>query len=264
MIYVVLFFLGSLIGSFCNVLIYRIPRGESIIQGRSHCVHCNRRINWYDLAPIVSFLILQRSCRLCGRTISWQYPIIECVSGVLLVLCYIFFGHYDTAAWLLLFGIIELFLVLAVIDAQHFLLPDALLLSLLILALAYRLYITTSISVLGYQHGRLLHDTLWALGIFVVLGGLWFLSNGRLFGFGDVKLMSIVGFFFGIISSSLIFYGAICSAALVGIALIIMKRATMKTPFPFGSYIAFTTLVYLFFGMPVLRFSTMLWQSLVH
>ena len=112
-----LFILGLLVGSFLNVLMYRLPRGEQFVAGHSRCPHCGHELAWYDLLPVISYLMLRARCRYCHARISVQYPIIELVSGLFFVL-----GHSVVAIIFL-----EVFLVIAVIDYQHLIIPDSLL-----------------------------------------------------------------------------------------------------------------------------------------
>lgn len=86
------FFYGISIGSFLNVVIYRIPLGKSVSKGRSYCPICGTSLKWYDLVPIISYLTLRGKCRYCGATISKQYPIVESITGFGFVLLYLYFG----------------------------------------------------------------------------------------------------------------------------------------------------------------------------
>jgi len=89
-LYVIIFIVGTIIGSFLNVVIDRIPRGESIIKTRSHCEHCRRKLVWYDLIPIISFILLNGKCRYCKRPISLYYPLVEAITGLFFTVIIIF------------------------------------------------------------------------------------------------------------------------------------------------------------------------------
>lgn len=185
-VYLTIFAFGIVIGSFLNVCIYRIPKGETIVTTPSHCMACGYHLKWYDLIPIFSWLFLGGKCRKCGAKISVQYPLIECCNGILYVLI---FSMKDFA---LLDGILacllaSALLVLAVIDARTFEIP---------------LGINIFILVLGVLHmgSDLSHWQQYIIGFFavsLVLELIVRLSHGKAMGGGDVKLMAAAGLFLG-------------------------------------------------------------------
>lgn len=114
LLFMIVFIYGIVIGSFLNVCIYRIPNGSSIVFGHSHCMKCNKKIKWYDLIPVFSFLLLRGRCRYCKAKISIQYPIIELLNGILYILVFYILGW----SWIsvLYSFIVSALIVLSVID----------------------------------------------------------------------------------------------------------------------------------------------------
>ena len=185
-IYIFIFLLGITVGSFLNVCILRIPAGESIVTGPSHCMTCGKRLNWWELIPLFSWLALRGRCSGCSSPISPQYPLIEAANGVLWVLVYHRFGFTpDTVLACLLVSVL---LVASVIDARTREIPPG---------------TTIFVAVLGLLR-TLLHPADWLshlLGLAVVGGVLlllFFLSGGAAIGGGDVKLMAGTGLFLGL------------------------------------------------------------------
>jgi len=181
----VIFIYGIIFGSFLNVCIYRIPKKESIVSTPSHCMNCGYRLKWYDLVPLFSFLFLKGRCRQCKTKLSWQYPVVEALNGVLWVLTFLFCGMtWDS---LLACFLISALLVLSVIDWRTYEIP---------------LGINLFIAVLGVIN-LLVHRDQWhvhALGFFCVsvfLLLLYWLTKGKGIGGGDIKLMAAAGLFLG-------------------------------------------------------------------
>ena len=181
----VIFIYGSIFGSFLNVCIYRIPKKESIVSTPSHCMNCGYRLKWYDLVPLFSFLFLKGRCRQCKTKLSWQYPVVEALNGVLWVLTFAFCGM----TWDSLFAcfLISALLVLSVIDWRTYEIP---------------LGINIFIAVLGMII-LLVHRDQWlvhVLGFFCISVLLWLIylaTKGRGIGGGDMKLMAVCGLFLG-------------------------------------------------------------------
>ena len=217
---VVLFLFGLIVGSFLNVVIYRLPRNESFVARRSRCAHCGKDIAWYDLFPVFSFVVLRRRCRYCKFPISFQYPIVEILSSIL----FVFLWQQP-----LMLAVFEMLLVLAVIDLKHFVIPDSLLIVLGVVAVYM-------------NHSPSFFITAFAcVGIFFLL---WFLSKGRWMGFGDVKLAAVLGLLFGFPGTFVIIYIAVIAGGLLGALLLLFKKATMKTELPFGTILIFGAAVF--------------------
>jgi leader peptidase (prepilin peptidase)/N-methyltransferase len=135
--YILTFIFGSVIGSFLNVCIYRIPRDESIVYPSSHCPKCNTPLKWYNLIPILSFLFQKGKCRYCGESISPQYPIVELLNGFLYTIIFYFYGAtIDFAFYSLLLSIL---VIISFIDCYHQIIPDTLVAIVFILTISYKL-----------------------------------------------------------------------------------------------------------------------------
>lgn len=184
-LYIVVFVYGLLIGSFLNVLIYRIPKKENIAVVRSHCMKCNYQLKWYDLVPLFSWLFLRGKCRNCGEKISIQYPLIEAVNGLLYLLVFYMFGlSIESLLYCLLFSAL---LALSVIDFRTYEIPVGFNYFILILGLV-RL-VTDYGNWSNYVIGFLAVSTF----LFIIIVA----SKGRAMGGGDMKLMATCGLLIG-------------------------------------------------------------------
>ncbi len=224
MIVLYVFILGLLVGSFLNVLIYRLPRELPFVKGRSHCPRCDRVLVWYDLIPLISYIVLFGRCRSCKRHISLQYPLIELASGLLFVFA-------PSLLWLIA---LEIFLVLSVIDLRHLLIPDGLLVVLVALALAMRVA----------WHSANLLSALGIGGFFLLI---WLISHGKWIGFGDVKLGAALGLLFGFPGAIVVLYGGVVFGGLVGIILLLLRKANRKTAVPLGTFLALAAIAYILY-----------------
>src|SRR5207245_291170 len=202
---------GLVIGSFLNVVILRLPQGLSINRPRSHCPQCKKLIPWYDNVPILSYLILRGRCRRCKKHISARYPSIEMLSGVVSVLLYFKFGL--GVEWGIFLGFSAALIVLAFIDLDHRILPDPITLNGIWLGVVASVYLAqpSSLAVrllrtigLETTNSRVIALTASLLGVFIGGGLLWGVAEAyfRLrgiegMGFGDVKMMAMVGAFLG-------------------------------------------------------------------
>jgi leader peptidase (prepilin peptidase)/N-methyltransferase len=230
MIYIFLFLLGAVLGSFYNVLIYRIPRGMSIVKPPSHCPSCKTPIKWYNNIPIISYILLRGKCPNCSAKISIRYPLVEAFGGFLAVLSYYKWGFSITA--LGLYAFFSLLLVLSLIDWDTFSLPEPLMLGGTVLG------VITSV----FREDFSLYESL--LGI--LAGALPFLliylyyKKVRKFeglGFGDVELMALIGSWTGIWGViSAVFLGSLFG--LLYVLPIMIKHKSMNFAIPFGPFLA--------------------------
>lgn len=185
LLYIIIFLYGIVIGSFLNVLIYRLPKKENIVTTRSHCMNCGYQLKWYDLVPIFSYLVLGGRCRKCKTRISVQYPIIEALNGCLYLIVFYKFGmSVDSLLYCLLFSAL---LTLSVIDFRTYEIPIGINVFILLLGLVR--VITDWTNWADYLIGFL------AVSAFLYL--IYIITHGRGIGGGDVKLMAVCGLVLG-------------------------------------------------------------------
>ncbi len=185
LLYIIVFLYGIIIGSFLNVLIYRIPKKENFVRTRSHCMSCGYQLQWYDLIPLFSWLALGGKCRKCKEKISVQYPLIEGLNGVLYVAVFAKYGFsVDSLVYCLLFSAL---LALSVIDFRTFEIPIGF--NCFILALGAVRVVNDLSNWLDYAIGF--------LAVSAVLAAIFYISNGTAIGGGDVRLMGASGLLLG-------------------------------------------------------------------
>lgn len=261
---VCLLLLGLVVGSFLNVVIYRLPLmmearwrrdccellevdpGKAdpplnLATPNSHCPHCKAAIRPWQNIPVVSYLLLGGKCANCGAGISLRYPAIELVTGLMTMALAWYFG----VSWALLGAMLFTWALIALtlIDVDHQLLPDDITLPLLWLGLAFNLggtYVSLQDAVIGAMAGYLL---LWSVyWLFKLLTG----KEGM--GFGDFKLLAALGAWLGWQALPLIILLSSLVGAVVGIALMIIKRRGREIPIPFGPYLAMAGWIALLWG----------------
>jgi prepilin signal peptidase PulO-like enzyme (type II secretory pathway) len=271
-ILVMIFILGTILGSGLNAWTYRLETGTSWTHGRSCCPHCNHQLSWWELLPLVSFALLRRRCHECGQKISWQYPLVELAAGGLLLLSYFTFGLTLQTFLVAATSIILLFIY--VYDGRTMLIPNpavwafnTLAFVALFLHLDYNLITGGSFSVL---------PDLWSLAsgplVAAPLFLIWLLSHGRAMGFGDVKLTLGIGWMLGIAGGLSALTYAFWIGAVISIGLLAHERMwksssrkdgeehtiksadstaklTMKSAVPFGPFLILGWLVVLFSGI---------------
>ncbi|MBX4211373.1 MAG: prepilin peptidase [Candidatus Yanofskybacteria bacterium] len=234
MAYILASLLGLILGSFFNVVIARFGT-ESVVRGRSHCMHCRHTLAWYDLIPIVSFLLLKGRCRYCNQSISIRYMLLELLSGAVLVVIAALYGFTASA---FLWGASSLVLVLLLFfDATYFILPDGLVIALGLLGLLDKIL---------FHHDLLVPSLLIGFLLSFLFAILYVVSAGSWVGFGDVKLIFSLGLLLGYPHAVVVVVGAIWTATLVGLSLIIIRQAHWKTALPFGSFLAAMALAGIF------------------
>lgn len=180
------FMLGLCVGSFCNVLIYRIPKGEEFVRTPSHCVSCGHSLKWYELIPLVSWLIQGGKCRACGAKVSAQYPIVETLNGIAWLITALLFREAWITA-LLYCGLFSLLVVLSFIDWRTYTIPNGISLAIFLLGMI------RVITDLGQWSEYLIG--LISVSAFFLL--LYFLTGGSGLGMGDVKLVGAAGLLLG-------------------------------------------------------------------
>lgn len=247
MLIVVCVLLGLAVGSFLNVVIYRVPRHESVVSPRSACPLCAAPIAGRDNVPVLSWLLLRGRCRHCRNPISWRYPLVEVACAGLFAGATARLGF--TWALPAFMAALAGLLALAAIDLTHLVLPKVIVYDTLGLVAALLLLAT----LMTHQWHRLLVAGACA-GAWFALFYLMSLLNPRLLGFGDVRLAPLLGLtlgWLGVTYVALGFFVANFLGAVVGLILIATKRLRRDQPIPYGAFLALGTAVALFAG-PVL------------
>lgn len=240
------FIYGLIIGSFLNVLIYRIPRNESIAWPGSHCPACSHGLKWYDNIPLVSYLLLKGRCRYCKAKISARYPLVESLNAFVYIIMYLKFGFgVDFIFYSLMSSVL---LAIVFIDLKEMIIPDSLVLCILVLsivqkAINYFLYgISPDLigSILGLLAGG---------GLFLAIAVI---SRGGMGG-GDVTLTGALGFVLGVKYILLNIFLSFVLGAIISIALLALKIKTRKDPIPFGPFIVLGFLITSLWGGEIIN-----------
>ena len=236
---ILLFLVGLCVGSFCNVLIYRIPKEEEFVKTPSHCMTCGHELKWYELIPVFSWLIQGGKCRACGVKLSAQYPVVELVNGSMWLLTGILFrGDWLTVA--LYCVLASMLLVLSVIDWRIFIIPNGI--NLVIFLLGVVRVITDRGNWLNYLIGCVSVSAVFLL-LHIATGG-----NGL--GMGDVKLVGAAGLLLG--WQNMILAGLLGSLSGVVIHSMRMKKGAGKR-LAFGPYLAAGIWFAALFGSQLIR-----------
>lgn len=234
--------LGASVGSFLNVVIYRLPNGFRLsLPSRSACMKCGRKLRWYDNIPVVSYVFLRGRCAGCGKSFSIRYPIVEIMTAVMFLAVARYFGA--TLTTLYYWAFVSALIAITFIDLDHRIIPDAI--SLPGIALGF--LFSFMAPHLGYLSSFL--GALAGGGSFWLLAWAYEKYTGREgLGFGDVKMLAMIGAFLGphgvvgaIVISSLL-------GSVVGIVIMLVQRRDLKLSVPYGPFLAIGALTYLFWG----------------
>lgn len=235
------FLFGAVVGSFLNVCIWRLPRKESIVFPPSHCPGCGYRIPFYDNIPIVSYLLLRGKCRSCRAHISLQYPLVELLNGLLTLLLFLRFGFS------LAFGVLFLFcaalLVITFVDLEHQIIPDV----ISIPGIAVGFLCSFFIPQLGWLNS-LLGILAGGGSLFIVAWGYHFFTGKEGMGGGDIKLLAMMGAFFGWKAVPFIIFASSLTGSIIGVTIMLAQRKDRKLAIPFGPFLAFGAILYIFYG----------------
>lgn len=250
---------GAAIGSFLNVVIYRTIQEESWVNGRSKCDNCQKIIAWYDNIPIFSYLLLKGKCRNCKESIAISHLVMESLTGVLFVWWYwggsLFFkltqqplAVLQPLFWLFVAVVL---IVIFFTDYWYYIIPD---IATLLLFLATSLYRIVLLFYGEYQlpdfYATLVATVLTCLFFF----GLWYFTDGKGMGFGDVKLVVPLGLLLGWPKILVAIISSFVIGAVVGVILIALQKKSMKHIIPFGPFLIFGTGIALVWGDVILRY----------
>ena len=247
------FFFGTIIGSFLNVVILRYRSGRSITSGRSVCFTCGRTLCWFEMIPIGSFLSQGGRCEGCKTKISWQYPIVEALTGTFFVLLYFHFQYLIIGTPLLfsiLFAyyavIISILIILSVYDIKHKILPDRIVLFFVLLAFVGMFFVQGDVLAIHIPR-----YTQFLAGILLPapFTAMWLLSKGKWMGLGDSKFMVGIGFLLGLSAGFAAILFSFWIGALISIIILIISRivghhgVSLSTAIPFGPFLALGTVI---------------------
>jgi len=233
--------LGALWGSFANVCIFRLPKEKGVVSGRSYCPKCKKKIVWYDNIPIISFFLLGGKCRKCKKSISIQYVIVEAINIVSFITIYYFFGISIITVLLMMLSIS--FLIIFFIDLEHFIIPNVLTFPMMIVGFLKSfdpnlpsLFPNYINSLIGGLFG---YGVIWSIIYFYKQ-----LRKKEGMGFGDAKLLAVVGFWFGWISIPFVLFLSSVLALLWVAPDLIKKSKKLTSQIPFGPYIILASILF--------------------
>jgi leader peptidase (prepilin peptidase) / N-methyltransferase len=230
------FVFGLIVGSFCNVVIYRLPQGKSIVTPGSQCRSCGHSVRPWDNIPLLSYFLLKGQCRFCKEPISARYPVVEFISGILFVCLYFKFGFS------LLFAVYSLItsalLIVALIDFDHKIIPNIITLPGMVIGLSLSPW-ALPITPLGSLLGLLIGGTLFYLIALVSKGGM---------GGGDIKLIAMIGAFLGWQGALFTIFSGALLGSLVGVMLMLLGRKGRKDKVPFGPFLSGGAMLFMLSG----------------
>jgi leader peptidase (prepilin peptidase)/N-methyltransferase len=235
------FIFGTVIGSFLNVCIYRLPLKISIISPRSICPSCGRSIPFYENIPILSYLLLKGKCQGCNAPISLQYPLVEFLTGLVALSLTLRFGL--SPATLIYFLFISGLMVITFIDLKYQIIPDVISLPGIGMGLLSS-FVLPQVSFLDSLLGALVGGG----SLLTVLSGYYLLTKREGMGFGDVKLLAMIGAFLGWKGALVGLITGAFLGTLIGVLLMIKEKKDLKHPIPFGPFLSIGAIVFIFFG----------------
>ncbi|MBI3341704.1 prepilin peptidase [Candidatus Curtissbacteria bacterium] len=252
---VILFFvLGSIFGSFLNVVVDRLIVGQSIL-GRSQCDYCRKVLSPWDLVPVLSFLILRGKCRYCRRKLSWQYPAVESLTGLLFAATFYLqvVGEnigLTTLAFLLVITCVMV--IVSVVDFKYSLIPTTFVFGASLLALFYDFFTLPS--------GVFIDHVAAAFVAATFFGSIVVLTRGRGMGSGDIVLAFLIGMVLGFPKMVLSVFVAFVAGSVIAILLLIFGRKRFKQTIPFGPFLVFGFYIALYWYKPVVSWYVSLFR----
>lgn len=255
MAYLILFFLflfGLSVGSFLNVVIYRVNNEDSVARGRSYCPNCKHELSWMDLIPLLSFILLHGKCRYCKKPISWQYPLVELITGIIAVCLWVYiiqlpnylllianYNFFHIFSFISLFIIFASFLVIFVSDFLYQSVPTYAIVSGISGVIVY-IFLTTPLLFLP--------NLLVGFTGFAFFGLLILITKGRGMGFGDALIALVMGIFLGWQNFIVAFYVSFLTGAFWGVILILIRKKCFGQKIAFGPFLIFGTVIAFFLG----------------
>lgn len=255
LILIFIFILGTIIGSFLNVIIYRINTGRKIVNDSSMCMSCGHKLKWYELIPVFSYLIQGFKCRKCKSRISIQYPIVEILTGLVFLavsvkfIPFLYFSFWLYVTFSSLYLVLFAFLIIIfVYDLRHKIIPNKLVFPFIALSFITML---AKLLIFGSAFSWVILLDIFA-GIIVALpfALIWLFSKGRLMGLGDAKLMIGIGWMLGLSSGVFAIIIAFWLGAAVGLILMAFAKSKVgfKSELPFAPFLIIGTLIAFLFN----------------
>ncbi|MEN6321540.1 MAG: prepilin peptidase [Syntrophaceae bacterium] len=238
---------GAAVGSFLNVLICRIPEGQSIVFPSSHCPKCQHPIRFYDNIPLISYLVLRGKCRDCHDKISFRYPLVEAITALMALLLFWKFGL--SLKYLFSFIFTAALIVITFIDLDLQIIPDVITLPgipIFFILAVFFMDISVWESLLGILIG--------GGCLFAIAFGYEVITKREGMGGGDIKLLAMLGAFLGWKSLFFILFVSSLLGAVIGITLMVIKGENMKYAVPFGPFLSVAAVAYLFVGLDVMNY----------
>lgn len=230
------FIFGVCIGSFLNVIVYRVPHGISIAKGRSFCPNCHETLRNVDLIPIFSFLFLRGKCHNCKQKISLRYPLVETFTGLIAVLCYLQYGY--SFKLVTAFAVAAILIAISLIDLDTMTIPNGLLIAMIVPAAA---------AVFAFPETGILSRLIGFFAVSLPLLLLTLCIRGS-FGGGDIKLMAVGGFLLGWKNTILAGFIGILLGGIAAVILLVSRKKGRKEHMAFGPYLAVGIFVALLYG----------------
>lgn len=242
----IILIIGLLIGSFLNVVIYRLPRRESIAFPPSHCPHCRHKLAWYDLLPVISFISLKGKCRYCKQQISFIYPLVEVVTGIMFLSIYLFLPSTGMVFLVYLLIMTSVFITIFFTDFKYGIIPFQVVMVGVLTTVSYLLY--------SFSFFTITSHLLSSLSAFASFLFLFLITKGRGMGFGDVVLALLMGLFLGFPNIVFALYIAFLTGACISLILVLLgsKRFRHDT-IPFGPFLVIGTFITVFYGNSILQ-----------
>lgn len=243
--YVLTLIIGICVGSFLNVVIYRLPNNMNLAKPASHCTKCNYQLHWYDNIPIISYIMLKGRCRKCGEKISIRYTIVEILNGLLWILCLHLFLNESIIKTIIYMIILSIFICIFFIDLEHKIILDRFQIMLLILGII--ITILDKQNYLDHILGGVIGFTL-----FLLIGIIFFkIKKVESLGGGDIKLVGVVGLIIGLKNLLLSLLFSTIPAAII--MLIGNKISKEDKEYPFAPFLVFGFTIALFYGNEIIN-----------
>lgn len=255
-LYIITFVFGSMIGSFLNVCIYRIPRGKSIIIPSSYCPSCNTPVKIWDNVPILSYILLMGRCRSCKAKISFRYPFVEAINAVFYVLLLWRFG----IGWhtLVYFAFVSALIVITFIDLDFMIIPNEITIPGIPIGILFGGFLLPDpvqrYSALGFKSSLI--GAVSGFVFFYIIAELGIrIFKKEAMGGGDIKMMGMIGGLLGLWGVILTTFLGSLFGSIIGLLLISFKGREWGSKIPFGPYLALGSVITLFYGQEILYWS---------